>query len=184
MARTLTPSVLSASTATEVSPFLAVDLDFTSGSIYLWSGYGDLVIGSKTYLGAGNLLNVSTIEETSELEARGATISLSGVPSQYLAVALAEPFQGRPCRIYFGVTSNPSEYVEVFSGEVDQMPIEEGAESCVISVTVENIMVRFERPVVLRLTKEDQQSRFPTDKGLNYVASLQDKEIFWGRKAD
>lgn len=184
MARTLTASVSAASTATEVSPFLAVDLDFDSGSLYLWSGYGDLVIGAKTYLGAGNLLSVSTIEETSELEARGATISLSGIPSEYLAVALAEPFQGRPCRIYFGVTSNPSQYVEIFSGEIDQMPIEEGPETSVISLNVENIMVKFERPVVLRLTKEDQESRFPNDKGLNYVASLQDKEIFWGRTAD
>ena len=117
MARTLTASVSAASTATEVSPFLAVDLDFDSGSLYLWSGYGDLVIGAKTYFGAGNLLNISAVEETSELDARGATISLSGIPSDYLAVALAESFQGRPCRIYFGVVSNPSEYVEIFTGE-------------------------------------------------------------------
>lgn len=183
MARTLTASVSAASTATEVSPFLAVDIVFDSGPLYIWSGYGDLTIGAKTYLGVGNLLNISSIEETSDLEAKGATISLSGIPSNYIALALAEPFQGRACRIYFGVVSNPSQYVEIFSGEIDQMPIEEGADSATISITVENIMVRFERPVTLRLTKEDQQSRYPTDKGLNYVADLQDKEIFWGRKA-
>lgn len=184
MARTLTASVTAASTATVVDGFLAVDIDFDSGSVYMWTGIGNLVIGAKTYQGVGTLLNISSIEETSEMDARGATISLSGIPSEFIAVALAEPFQGRPCRIYFGVTSNPSQYVEIFSGEVDQMPIQEGADTATISVLVENIMVRFERPIVRRLTKEDQQSRYPTDKGLNYVASLQDKPIYWGRKAE
>lgn len=184
MARTLTAQVLAASTADLVDPFLAVDLDFDSGSVYIWSGVGDLVIGAKTYQGVGNLLNISTVDETSEMEARGATISLSGIPSEFISVALAEPFQGRDCRIYFGVVSSPSNYVEIFSGEIDQMPIQEGGDTATIAVLVENVFVRFERPVVRRLTKEDQQSRYSTDKGLNYVASLQDKEVFWGRTAE
>ena len=117
------------------------------------------------------------------MEAKGATLSMSGIPSSFLSLALQEPYQGRECRIYFGVTSDPSDYVEVFSGELDQMNIEEQADTANISVTAENVLIKLERPVVRRFTNEDQKSRFPSDRGLEYVASLQDKEIFWGRTA-
>lgn len=181
MSRTITTSLLNALDDPVVYPFLAIDVDFSSGPLYVWSGIGNLTIGSKTYLGAGQLLNISSVEETTEIEAKGATITMSGIPSDFLALALTEPYQGRACRIYFGMTSAPSDYVEVFSGELDQMNISEEANTSTIAVTVENVLIRLERPVVRRFTNEDQKSRFPSDRGLEFVASLQDKEIFWGR---
>ena len=181
MSRDLTTSVLNALDDAVVYPFFAIDIDFSSGPLYVWSGYGDLTIGAKTYLGAGQLMNVSSVEETTEIEAKGATITMSGIPSSFLSLSLTEPYQGRECRIYFGMTSAPSDYVEVFSGELDQMNIFEEANTCTISVTVENVLIRLERPVVRRLTNQDQKSRFPSDLGLEFVAALQDKEIFWGR---
>jgi hypothetical protein len=117
------------------------------------------------------------------MEAKGATITMSGIPSVFLSLALQEPYQGRECRIYFGVTSDPSDYVEVFAGELDQMNIEEQADTANISVTAESVLIKLERPVIRRFTNEDQKSRFPSDRGLEFVAGLQDKEIFWGRVA-
>jgi hypothetical protein len=183
MSRDITGSVLNALDDDVVSPFFAVDLVLDTGPLYLWSGYGDLSIGSKTYIGAGAILNISSVSETTEMEAKGATISISGIPTSFLSLALQEPYQGRECRIYFGMTNSPSNYVEVFSGELDQMNIEEAAETATISVTAENVLIKLERPVVRRFTNEDQKSRFPNDKGLEYVASLQDKDILWGRIA-
>ncbi len=166
-----------------ITPFLAVDLD-VNNPIYMWSGYGDLTIGSKTYLGVGQLMSVSSIEETTEIQAKGASITLSGIPSSFLSLALTEPYQGRECRIYFGLTNDPSGYVEIFSGELDQMNIIEQGDISTISATAENILIKLERPVVRRFTAEDQKSRFPADKGLEFVAGIQDKDIFWGRKAN
>lgn len=183
MSRDITATVLNALDDAVVYPFFAVDLDFSSGPLYMWSGYGDLIVGAKTYLGTGQLLSLSAVEETTEIEAKGASLTLSGIPSSFLSLALTEPYQGRECRIYFGMTSNPSEYVEIFSGELDQMNISEEGSTSTISVTAENVLIKLERPVVRRFTNEDQKSRFPADKGLEFVASLQDKEIFWGRTA-
>ena len=183
MSRDITTQVSDALDDAVISPFFAVDIDFDSSPLYVWNGYGDLTIGAKTYLGAGQLLNISSVSETTEMDAKGATLTMSGIPSSFLSLALQEPYQGRECRIYFGVTNSPSNYVEVFSGELDQMNIEEQADSATISVTAENVLIKLERPVIRRLTNEDQKSRFPSDRGLEYVASLQDKEIFWGRTA-
>lgn len=183
MSRDITTAVSNALTSKVIEPFFAIDLVLDSGPVYMWTGYGNLVIGSKTYLGAGSILNISSISETTEMDAKGATISLSGIPSSFLSLALQEPYQGRECIIYFGVTSNPSAYVEVFSGELDQMNIDEAADTATISVTAENVLIRLERPTIRRFSDEDQKSRFPNDKGLDFVASLQDKEILWGRVA-
>jgi len=181
MSRDITTEVLDALDDDVVYPFFAVDLAFSSGPLYMWSGYGDLVIGAKTYLGAGTLLALSSVEETTEMEAKGASLTLSGIPSSFLSLALAEPYQGRECRIYFGITSDPSAYVEIFSGELDQMNISEEGSTSSISVTAENVLIKLERPVVRRFTNEDQKSRYPADKGLQFIAGLQDKEIYWGR---
>lgn len=183
MTRDIYPALANTLDDDVVYPFFAVDIDFSSGPLYVWSGYGNATIGAKTYLGAGQLLNISSVEETTEMEAKGATITMSGIPSSFLSLALSEPYQGRACRIYFGMMNSPIHYTEVFSGELDQMNIAEESSSATISVTVENVLIKLERPVVRRFTNEDQKSRYPNDKGLEFVAGLQDKELFWGRKS-
>ena len=207
MSRDIAPLVVEELSKPLLEPFFTVELDFDSSPLYMWTGYGNLTIGDKTYLGAGQVLNISSVSETTEMEAKGATITVSGIPSSFLSLALQEPYQGRECRIFFAVIVNQRilqengdlifteagdillteasgiNLTEIFSGELDQMNIEENADTSVISVTAENVLIKLERPVVRRFTNEDQKSRFPNDRGLEYVAGLQDKDILWGRVA-
>jgi len=164
-----------------VEPFIAVRMVFDGGTLRVWTGPYDMQINGQTYLGAGQLLTISRLEEGADMQAIGATLTMSGILSEFLALALTEPYQGRTCRIYFGTMISPDDMFEVFSGVMDQMNIEEGGESSVITVAVESDLIALERPVVRRFTHEDQKTRFPDDRGLAYVAGLQDREIFWGR---
>lgn len=210
MPRDIPAPFLSTLSEKEIYPFFAVDINFANGPLYLWSGYGDLlrVETGNVYLGAGQFLNISTVGETTEIEAKGASISLSGIPSSFLSLALNEPYQGRECKIYLGLLTK-SDYIlaqdsdfmvtqgddfiitqsggqgliEIFSGELDQMTISESAETATINVTAENILIKLERPVTRRFTNEDQKSRYPNDKGLEFLVTLQDKDIFWGKAA-
>lgn len=188
MSRDLTSVVETALTADVIEPFFAVDLLFDSPSeLYLWTGVGDKTIGSKTYQGAGALLQIEPIEETADIAARGATLTMSGIPSSLLSHALQTQYQGRECKIYFGVIGSPSDYVEIFSGYMDQMTIDEGPETSTIVMTVENKLVALERPAATRYTSGYQRSKYPTaapgstpDKGLDFVEGLQTKKIIWG----
>jgi len=56
-----------------VYPFFAIELEFDSGPLRLWTGVGTLVFEGVSYTGTGNLLDVSSIEETTEIAVRGAT---------------------------------------------------------------------------------------------------------------
>jgi len=86
-----------------IYPFFAVEMMFDSGPLRLWTGLGDLQYQGNTFTGTGTLLSVSEISETAELSVRGASLSLSGIPSDILSYALTEDYQGRLCNIYFGL---------------------------------------------------------------------------------
>ena len=165
-----------------IYPFYAVEFLFDTSPLRLWTGQGDLTIGGNTYTGSGSLLGVETIEETSEIAVRGATLTLSGVPSEIASLALQTPYQGRTCTIYFGLTDK-TDLTEIFSGYMDEMNIDEGPETSSIEVKVENKLIDLERARVRRFTSGYQKSKYPGDKGFDFVESIQDKEVVWGRKA-
>ena len=185
MSRSLTSAMESAVTADLVRPITLVQCAFDSGNLNLWSGIGDLTVSGVDYVGAGSLLSIGEIAETSELSANGITVTLSGVTSPLLSKARDEDYQGRELKVLLGamdavngVISNP---IVVFSGFMDTMVINDGGETSTIQVTVENRLIEFERTRVRRYTAEDQKIDFPTDKGLEFVAEMEEKEIVWGR---
>ena len=185
MSRSLTSSMQTAVTADLVRPIILVECAFDSGDLNLWNGIGTLTVSSTDYVGAGTLLNIGEIAESSELQANGITVTLSGITDPLLAKARDEDYQGRELTVKLGamdssngVISNP---VTVFSGFMDTMVINDSAETATIQIAVENRLIEFERTRIRRYTAEDQKISYPNDKGLEFVAEMAEKEIVWGR---
>jgi len=61
------------------------------------------------------------------------------------------------------------------------MNIDEGAETSTIALSVESKLIDLERGRVFRYTDANQKSRYPDDKGFEFVEDLQDKRFSWGR---
>jgi hypothetical protein len=165
-----------------IRPFFAVDLLFDTPQYY-WTGLGDLTVAGVTYGGAGNLLNISALPETSEIKAANATISLSGINGALLSTALQTQYHGRLARVKFGL-GDPVTLVEIFVGYMDQMTIDEAPDSCTISLSLESRLVDLERPRPVRLTTESQRLRFPNktaDRAFEFINDLQTKPLMWGR---
>ena len=70
--------------------------------------------------------------------------------------------------------------VQILSGRMDTLSWSEG-ETAAVSMTVENQLVDLDRARVRRYTDADQQAEYAGDLGFQYVASLVEKEITWGR---
>lgn len=208
MSRDLSYAALEAVEGDVVYPFYGIELLFDNDqTIRLWTGVGTLNFQDTEWVGTGALLDIDTVEETSEISARGARVSLSGVPGEVISLALNEAYQGRACNIYigfivedtFGITSQDGSFIlqqdggilsldmvtmdSIFSGYMDQLNISEGASAATVELLVENKLVDLERPRVARYTSAYQKSIFSGDLGLDFVESLQDKEILWGRTA-
>jgi len=188
MTRNIAASILSKLTADAVYPFYAIDFNFDDNPVYAWTGLGTITIGGNDYIGTGTLLQISDVEETQDIAAKGMTLSLTGVLPEFLALALTEPYQGRICTVYLGfMTSWESpdaspDVMEMFSGYMDQMTIDEGAETATIALSVENRLIDLQRPRNRRYTKQNQDARFSGDKAFNYVESLQEKKLIWGKR--
>ena len=192
MARSITTAFNNALKAEALRPFLAVELEFSTGSLLIWNGYGDLTCtaggSSKTFTGLGDLINVSSVSESDQVEAVGVALSLTGIKSSFISTALSGNYTNRNAAIYFGTFDSSKNVIAdvytLFNGKLDIMKIDEKVETAIITINLENRLIAFDRPKERRFTNEDQLQRFSGDKGLEFVPDLQDKEIVWGKSTN
>jgi hypothetical protein len=184
MSRDLTNGVVAEVEAAELQPFLLFEGNFSTGTVRAWSGIGDLSWNGQTWVGTGTLLQVSQIQENAETVASGATITLSGVPTELISLALGSVRQGRAGKIYLGFFSSGSivtDPVLVFEGKLDVPVIEEDGDTATIAIAYESRLIDLQKPRESRYTNEDQQRVYPGDLGFEFVPSLQEKTLNWGR---
>lgn len=210
MSRTLDSSITTALSSGDIEPFFAFKMAFDSTTLYLYTGLGSITIGSDTYTGVGSLLNFSNVEESADIGAKSVSITLSGIPSANLSLALSTPYQGREVTILFGIRnanviyltnedgdfvltegggliditegSEPNASSTLFVGYIDTMDINEGAESSSITISLESKLLELERQRVLRYTSAVQKALYTGDKGFDFVDQLQGETFNWGRK--
>ena len=184
MSRGLTSDVLAQLSASSLKPFLAMKAEFLEGDVRLWTGYGDISIGSETYTGGGTLLGVSGVEETSEIKATGLNVSLSGVDSSILSIALTANYQNRTFTMYLGMLDEAHQIIsnvyQLFQGRMDTISINDSSDTVQFTLTVESRLIDLEKPNETRYTGVEQKRLFAGDLGLDFVADLQDKTINWG----
>lgn len=185
MSRNLSTEMQAVATADLVRPIYLVKMEFDSGDLNLWSGLGNLVYNGDTYVGGGDLLDISPIKESDELTANGCNITVSGVKASLVAKARDENYQGRKITMLFGAFDDSGDIISspivVFSGFMDVMTITDSAQTSVINIACENKLIAFDRASVRRYTAEDQKIDYPTDKGLEFVSKIKRKDIIWGR---
>ena len=132
MARTLTTAFNNAITSQVIRPLLACELEFSTGTLRFWNGYGDLTMtaggSSNTFTGLGDLMNVSAISESDQVEAVGAQLSLTGIKSSLISAALSANYTNRNASIFLGLfDTNKAVIADVytlFKGKMDIMKIE------------------------------------------------------------
>jgi len=177
--------MLGVTTADIVRPAYFVRMVFDSSVLNIWNGIGDLAFGGNTYTGTGDLLSISQITETSDIQATGINVSLTGIKTSFIAMAKDQDYQGRALTVSLGAFdasgSLIADPVIVFSGFMDTMTISENGAYSTISISVENKLIAFERSKVRRYTAEDQKIDHPTDKGFEFVTAIVQKDIIWGR---
>jgi len=176
----------------EFRPFFAVELLFDEETNRFWTGYGSITIDSNEYVGNGKFLSISSVEEDMQISAKGLSIVMSGLPSDFMSLALEAEYQYRRANVYAGAIQSDGTIQSylVFSGFMNQMTFTENLGDMTIVISVENRLIDLERPREMRYTDEDQRSRYPDrfnengialpeDIGLDQIVEIQDREIVW-----
>jgi len=171
--------------ADEQAMFLAIKAEFDSGDILLWSGIDDLTLNSETYTGAGSLLSIGGIEDSTDMKSNGIVVALSAMDTTVLNYALSESYQNRFITIFLGYlmggTNEVAGTLTLFKGRMTTLSISDAPNGSTITINAENRLIDLDRPCNFRYTKESQNFLHSGDTGFNRVTSLQDKEISWGR---
>lgn len=165
------------------TPTLALLLELGySPAVRLNSSTYTLQQGSDLYYGTGSLGAVEAVQD----EVGGAgplRFTLSGVPSESIAMALAEEPRGKSCTLRVAVLNPATHAIEdtpvAWTGTLDQMPISHGAASCTLGVTAVHRGETYRRPKPLRYTDGDQQRLYPGDTSMRYVLSQAQVQDVW-----
>jgi len=184
----LDASIVNRLGANEQNIFFAVKAEFDTDDILIWTGTDDLVIASETYTGAGSLLSISNVEENTELKSNGLSIGISGMDATIVNYALTETYQNRPITVFLGYqmggTNEVAGTLTLFKGRMTSLVIVDSPQGSTVTIDAENRLVDLDRPCNFRYTKESQNFLHSGDTSLNRVASLQDKQIVWGKTSE
>lgn len=184
--RTLSVDTIAALSAPVLRIIQLIYIQFPGLPVALASSNYDVDYGGVTYRGAAGLGTVSAIDD-SPGEIKGIQLQMSGVPTEYLALALSDAtiVQGAPITVRLAILNEAGAVVEApidWAGYVDTMPIEEDGDTCSIALSAESSAVDLLRGNALTTSDADQQYLYPGDLAFQYVVSQEGVPIVWPTK--
>jgi len=185
--RNMSAEMRAAVTADVVRPVLFIYASFPDVEFRIWSGLGALEWEGETWLGPGSLLAIEDITESTDSAQKGFSAKLSGVPSEIFNATSLGNYQNRPAKIWLGALNAAMELVMepylFFSGVLDSDSVVDDGSLVSITIFAESRLSDHLHSKVFRYSHEDQQTLYPSDgdKGLEFVAALQDAQLNWGQ---
>ena len=179
--RTLSTAALAALQRNPLPIALLIEMDL-SAPIYLNTGGIDLTIGGTVYSGTQGLGRVDAVQE-SPAEIKPLRFELGGVPSSMIALALAEPVQGKAVRVKTALF-DPDTYQIIetrlrWQGLLDVMSIADGMPTATVQVSAEHSAIDLLRTVTSFYSDAEQRRLFAGDPSLQYMASQAEIKIVW-----
>ncbi|HBI10099.1 MAG TPA: hypothetical protein DDY57_08100 [Franconibacter pulveris] len=169
-----------------VTAVIAAQVQFESGTAYVHSGTGTLVLGGYVYYGVGALGAVDDVQESGTTSPTQLKLALSGLDLSLFAKTLNERCVGREAQIYL-VAMDDSGVARVadliFKGKISSTGATAG-ETNALQYTVSNVFEDWQRPFPDRYTDESHQAAQPGDRLFRYVAQMAERPIYWGSKKD
>ncbi|MDG4650121.1 hypothetical protein P6F26_16860 [Roseibacterium sp. SDUM158017] len=185
MARPMTVAAAAALAEGDVRPVLLFEGVFSEGALRLATGPEDVAFGGETFTANGVFVGISPPEESASVEAAGWGVVLSGIPSAQVSNALQAARRGKTGKVWLGFRDAAGALIEdpfaLAEGRLDVPSIADDGETSTITIGYEGHLRDMTRPHEVRYTHEEQQRLFPGDLGFEYVTSVVDKQITWGR---
>lgn len=159
-----------------------VEMDLTA-PLFLNTGGIDLVVGGSTYYGTKGLGKIEPVQD-SAAEIKPMRFELSGVGPEMIALALAEPVQGKAVRVKMAIF-DPDTYQVLdvrlrWAGKIDLFQIKDGADGkAILSCTAEHEGIHLVRPIVSYFSHSEQQRLHSGDLAFQYQADQFEQKILW-----
>lgn len=184
-ARNLTSGFAAALLQPNVRPFDLIEIGFAGGTQYLCGLDFPVDYGGHTYTPALGLMAVEPITETST-SYEGLSLTVAGVSSGSVALALTEKMQGRPITHRMAVLDDAGVLqvdANVWSGLMDAPAFTDSPGGAAVKINAEHLMALWDRPQTRRYTHAQQQALYPDDLGLEFIAQMEQATLVWPKAA-
>jgi len=183
LTRTITAATQTASEADQFSPIVFLELDFASGFLRLNSTVSEFTFLSNVFTGTGDMGEITVVSEKGDIESTSITVGLQGVNTTIISIALNEDYQGRNAKLWLGFIDSAGVLIvdptRIFSGRMDTMPIVIGGDDNKVQISIESRLADLFKARIRRYNNADQQERYTSDKGLEFVEQNVEKELIW-----
>ncbi len=203
MSRDLASNTAISYSASNVFPITFVKLEFLPttaqpiagvGTIRLHNGLGTYSwedpndgAGVQSWLGTGDLGQISKIQEGEEVSPYGIQLTLSGLDPDLVGEAIKETYYQRPVTLYVGALNDSDQLVAtpnvMWTGFMDLMTASVGAEGGdSLVLNCESELAMFERSRNLLFTNSSQQTISSGDTFFNQLQDMEDLTLAWGNR--
>lgn len=179
--RNVSSNFVTAISGAHVHVFPLVEIGFASGTQYLCGLDHAVPWNGNSYSAALGLMQIEPVKEKGS-SYEGLKVTIAGVTSGSLALALTEKMQGRTITLRLAALDAGNALqvdANCWSGLLDTPVITDGPDGATVTLQAEHRMATWDRPRVKRYTDATLQKDYPGDLGLQYVAEMENKQIVW-----
>jgi hypothetical protein len=163
-----------------------VELQFVSGTSRLCTADRTLTWGGHDWAGLGQIMSMSSVEESEGAAPRAITLKLSVAQLEWMAIAVGpvEEYRGQPIRLYMCPMN--AAYVLIgtpalaWRGLMDTLVLgisEQGQGG--LTLQCETSAYALKRRPALRVNAAQHKARFPADTGFDYLNDLLANPQLW-----
>lgn len=168
-----------------------VMLDFRSGPMRVWTGFGVLHTGGHDWSGLGEIGQIDGLEQAINGEAPQTNLILSGVEPEIVRIArdqFATEARSRSVQVSLQFHNDTDDRplrtydqpYPIWQGQMRTAQFEAQADGLRrITIGCESLFSLRSRPNWAMYTDKDQRQRFPGDRGFEFVNSLIHKVVTW-----
>lgn len=156
-----------------------VDAGGAPAPIRVWTGVGTRTWNGVAWTGIGDLVEIDPIPSAGDGEPASVRLAFVATDALLQSISTART-HGRTLRVWLGwLTDNGSLIDPVLTAYflLDEISVEDDRERPLVRVTCVDALADLDRPRLRRLSPESQQSRDPSDRGLEYVANISRMQI-------
>lgn len=164
-------------------PVYFLDIAFASGRFLANSADRNLTIGADLYYAVGSLGKIGEYITLTGVQASALKLTLSNIPIEAVGDIVNEETRNKRVKVAIALMDENHQLVTGliywFNGTIDSLAMEIG-QSVSVALSASSRLLNWSRSVNSRYNNEDQQSKYPGDKGFKFISNLINLKIQWG----
>lgn len=183
--RGINPATITALEQGHVRWIVLTKVEFDSEELAFNSSFAEFTWNGTTFIGLGNLGNVSNTSENTKLDPAEYDITITGIDNTVLSAVLNEDYLNRPATCWIAALDEEmqiiGEPILYFKGLVDTIEAVYGNEASIV-INVTDRMAEWLKSRISRYTNQEQLAKYPGDNGFEFVSEISTKKVTWPAK--